>query len=166
MLNEDKIYTLLMDDRNPTWTCWLDPEILRELSHYIAVNYREDTPVKKRTDKKKDENFRYFLLPEKDMQELGFEGKWYAGTRYETDSPMWSFYKSIVFPKSIGFEDDYIFVCEIQKDGSDGKCYVKDVDGDAPYDYMKRADIVAKFVREQAEEWIEYLIKGGVLQRK
>ena len=100
------------------------------------------------------------ILPEKEIREIGFTNC------YE---PIWYFCRVIKFPKEKRYRGfDISFSVSIPKDGSDIRIDVLDEDFCQPYDYQKMLENGGKFepcliVKEQVEEWMQYLQDKGVL---
>lgn len=170
MLNADILYNLLISDENPTWTCWLDRKLIRDLAEYIARAYAEDKTPNPEASVKSGESYSFHLLSPEKMRDIGFYPKLYEGTRYETDSDYWVFHKPIVFPKEYS-DEDYAFVCKIHKETGEGFVYILDEESCHTYDlayYAARSEfrIIAHIIKPQADEWVEYLTKEGVIERQ
>ena len=105
-----------------------------------------------------------YILPENKMREIGF-------TDYCKDN--WYFCRCLQIPVSgkknkIRYNNDISFNLTIPKDGSDIRIDVLDENFCQPYDYqhMLHKNPTFKFalnVKEQVEEWMEYLQGYGVL---
>lgn len=109
------------------------------------------------------------ILSDDEMREIGFSKNYYEGPNYEEYSPYWWFSKTIKFPKEKqyrGFEID--FDVKIPKDGSDIRIDVLDMDFCQPFDYQYYLNKNPKhktslIIKEQVEEWMDYLQEKGVL---
>ena len=110
-----------------------------------------------------------YILSDDEMREIGFHKNYYEGTDYEEYSPYWWFSKTIKFPKEKqyrGFEID--FDVKIPKDGSDIRIDVLDMDFCQPFDYQYYLSNnpnhkTSLIIKEQVEEWMNYLQEKGVL---
>jgi len=100
------------------------------------------------------------ILSENKMREIGFTD--YGKTN-------WFFSRGIKFPKEKRYSGfDISFQVSIPKNGDDIRIDVLDEDFCQPYDYQKMLNENPDFepaliVREQVEEWMEYLQKNNVL---
>lgn len=100
------------------------------------------------------------ILPDEQMRAIGF-------TDY--DPTHWYFCRIVNFPKIIKTRNLIIsFNVTIPKDGSDIRIDILDDDWCQPYDYQyllyKNPTFrIALIVKEQVEEWMEYLQANGVL---
>lgn len=178
MLNADILYSLLISDDNPTWTCWLDRKIIRELAQYIAQNYPEDTePIQEFHEKRNSDGsvktatfYVCHLLSPEEMREIGFSDTFYKGTQYERNSDNWTFTKPIQFPHEYG-DTEFAFYCIVPKNGSNGYWHVVDGDCHPFYDCYHTTiahsdNPLAQIIQEQTDTWVAYLTDKGVLQRR
>ena len=126
--------------------------------------------MKMKTNFHADNNkFRYHILSDEKMKEIGFDKNFYEGTDHEEYSPYWWFTKLIQFPKEKMWENVEIELeIRIPKDGSDLDIRILDSDFCQPYDYQRILKTTpdhkcANIVKEQVDKWIKYLQDNGVL---
>lgn len=100
------------------------------------------------------------ILSDEKMKEIGFT---------EYCKGYFFFSRMIKFPKTKRYKDfEVSFNVTIPRDGSDIEIDVLDDDYGQAYDYQRMLDRNPTFepaliVKEQVEEWMEYLQKNGVL---
>jgi len=106
-------------------------------------------------------NIKATILSEEQMRKLGF-------TDYAKDR--WHFSRSINFPKENKYRGyDISFSVSINKnDVEDLRIDILDEDFCQPYDYQRMLKEnpnlkTCLIVKEQVEEWMKYLIDGGIL---
>ena len=107
------------------------------------------------------------ILNYDEMKKIGFNGKYYEGTKNEQECSYFYFSRGIMFPpkyKNI----DISFNINIPKDGSDINIYVLDEEFGQPYDYQRmligKPNEVALIVFNQVEMWMDYLQRHKVLE--
>lgn len=116
-----------------------------------------------------NEKIKYHILEKEKMKKVGFFENYHEGTKYEKYSPYWYFIRSVRFPKDKRWMGVCIeFQVNIPKDGSDLDIMVLDMDFCQPYDYQRilsknPKNECANIVKEQVEEFMEYLQGAGVL---
>ena len=109
------------------------------------------------------------ILDDKEMKDLGFNGKYYEGTKNEEDAPYWYLIKGIVFPKNLKYKNiDISFNINIPKNGDDIRIDVLDEDFCQPYDYQRilnrdNQQEIALIVFHQVEMWMDYFQRNNIL---